>query len=122
VQRPCTLCVRAGVTCTAPVKTTTWKVHEAGRLAKKARRGERNAKSSGTSEHTLCTSPAVRSSETVHVDEEDVGAVGAISSAPTDNQVEHAPWTANSASIEYLEKVSSLSHRFCHPSTLRLSR
>ena len=31
VQRPCTLCVRAGVTCAAPARTMTWKVYEAGR-------------------------------------------------------------------------------------------
>ncbi|PSN67577.1 hypothetical protein BS50DRAFT_609548 [Corynespora cassiicola Philippines] len=105
VQRPCTLCVRAGVTCAAPTRVTTWRVHEAGRPAKKPRRDKRRASSSTTSEHTPRASLAEQSSDALNPCEGNESIAIAELSAPSDDQVDHAPYTANSASIQYLEEA-----------------
>ncbi|KAL0472626.1 hypothetical protein QR685DRAFT_571191 [Neurospora intermedia] len=66
IRRPCTLCIRANATCTTPVKPTTWKTHEAGRSAKKARRGNDSAEVSAAHGRP---SEAVSSASSMYLDE-----------------------------------------------------
>ncbi|KAJ8109303.1 hypothetical protein OPT61_g7554 [Boeremia exigua] len=89
--------------------STTWKVHEAGRPAKKTRRNERPTVATSDLEPTPCTSPSVRSSSLAQTNEANEGIDANDFVASSDSQVENGAWAKDSASIQYLEQHETTS-------------
>lgn len=120
VARPCTLCLRAGATCSATVRPAVWKNHGPGQSPKPSRPNRGSAVDlpaakrprRATSVEDMVslasptTSPPPDPSTTTGIGTRDSRAT----SRPPTGETNSSPWPSSSAAVQFMEEVRSESH------------
>lgn len=119
IQRPCTLCLRAGATCSAAVRPTVWKNHGPGQGPKPSRLNSENvvelpaakrprqATSVGNvAPPAASTSPRPDSSTTTGngIQNTRITSRDRVLSSP--RETSPPPWVSSSAAVQFMEEVS----------------
>lgn len=123
VQRPCTLCLRAGATCSAAVRPTVWKNHGPGQSPKPSRSKhdsavERPAAKRRRHPTTIedvvvvsssspTTPPPGHPSTTTGVGTRDGRAISGDRSPSPHRETGSSPWVSSSAAVQFMEEVSN---------------
>lgn len=96
-HRPCTLCVRAGVACSAIVKSTAWNHHDPDRYPRKTTTQQRSLKKRSVKHAGRRSLPVPPSSIDLSPegDRHQIGPVEATSTS----------WTSNSAARQFVTEV-----------------
>lgn len=121
IQRPCTLCLRAGATCSAAVRPTVWKNHGPGQGPKPSRLNSGNALElpaakrprHATSVENVAspaastTSPPPLSSTTPGNGIQSTRSTSRDRVLSSPRETSSSPWVSSSAAVQFMEEVSN---------------
>ncbi|KAF2021573.1 hypothetical protein BU24DRAFT_362219 [Aaosphaeria arxii CBS 175.79] len=109
VERPCTLCVRAGVTCVASNQPVLWKVYGTNKPSKKPRSRDRTASPPQTRAKRMCPDPVRDEDSPIsHLVAPSIDSTGTndiTSQGPDTPQDVNSPWVASSAAVQLMEEA-----------------
>lgn len=118
IHRPCTLCLRAGATCSAAVRPTVWKNHGPGQGPKLSRLNSENSidlpaakrPRQATSVENVAspvasTSPRPDSSTTTGNGIQNTRSTSADRVLSSPQETSSPPWVSSSAAVQFMEEV-----------------